>query len=68
MLWFPCLVCSIGGSDQRGDVSSTGARRVSLALLHIPLLLTWPIPPPIRIPASQWMNGASYLFNYQLFP
>ena len=51
------MVCAVGsllgvsmnGSHQNGDVSSTGVRRMSLALLHIPLPLTWPIPPPIRI-------------------
>ena len=67
VLWFPCLVCSVSGSHQRVDVS-TGARRVSLALLHIPLPLTWPIPLPISIWAPQWRNGASYLFIYQLCP
>ena len=43
------LGVSISGSHQNGDVSSTVVRRVSLALLHIPLPLTWPIPPPISI-------------------
>ena len=62
------LVCSMSGSHQNGDVFSTGVRRVSLALLHISLLLTWPIAPPISIQASQWRNGASYLFSYQLCP
>ena len=56
------------GSHQRGDVSSAVARRVSFALIHIPLPMTWPIPPPISIQASQWRNGASYLFNYKLCP
>ena len=55
---------SMSGSHQNGDVSSTGARRMSIALLHIPLPLTWPIPPPISIRVSQRRNGASYLFNY----
>ena len=68
VLCFPCLVCSMSGSHQSGDVSSTVVRRVSLALLHIPLTLTWPIPPPISIQASQWRKEASYLFNYQLCP
>ena len=49
-------------------MSSTVVRRVSLAHLHIPLPLTWPILSSISIQASHWRNGASYLFSYQLCP